>query len=139
MEAMSRILSDFESHYILIAGILIAEFHFRSDFHSGQIFPKPGWVEHDAEEIWDVTLRLLKNIFLSFSVTEIDSIGITNQRETTVLWNKSTGKPIYNAIVWQCRRTSELCDKLKSDGHIEMIQDKLVKLVIHSHACPQTI
>jgi len=73
-----------------------------------QIYPRPGWVEHDPEEIWKVTSELLRGIGES-----PDAIGITNQRETTVLWDRATGKPIYNAIVWQCRRTAPMCEKLR--------------------------
>ena len=97
-----------------------------------QIFPKSGWVEHNAEEIWDITLILLQKMFTHYSISEIDSIGITNQRETTVLWNKSTGKPIYNAIVWQCRRTTEYCNQLKSDGLSHLFEAK-TGLVIDSY------
>ena len=73
-----------------------------------QIFPKPGWVEHDAEEIWFTTLEVSRTAMRKLGVTaeDIAAIGITNQRETTVVWDKVTGKPIANAIVWQCRRTS---------------------------------
>lgn len=83
-----------------------------------QYFPKPGWVEHDPEEIWAKTLKLIRegvrNAGLDFSTAM--GIGITNQRETTVIWDRKTGKPIYNAIVWQCRRTSSFCQELKSRG-----------------------
>ncbi len=91
-----------------------------------QIFPKPGWVEHDAREIWatqfGVAVEALGKI--SASAMDIAAIGITNQRETTIIWDKETGEPIYNAIVWQCRRTSALCDELKAQGHTEMIRRK---------------
>ena len=91
-----------------------------------QIFPKPGWVEHDAREIWatqfGVAVEALGKI--SASAMDIAAIGITNQRETTIVWDKETGEPIYNAIVWQCRRTSALCDELKAQGHTEMIRRK---------------
>ena len=91
-----------------------------------QIFPKPGWVEHDAREIWatqfGVAVEALGKI--SASAMDIAAIGITNQRETTIIWDKETGEPIYNAIVWQCRRTSALCDELKAKGHTEMIRRK---------------
>jgi glycerol kinase len=91
-----------------------------------QIFPQPGWVEHDAMEIWSTQIGVAseavskKNIALA----EIAAIGITNQRETTVVWNKRTGMPIYNAIVWQDRRTADYCDQLKSMGKSSMIQQK---------------
>ncbi|MDG2228224.1 MAG: glycerol kinase GlpK [Flavobacteriales bacterium] len=84
-----------------------------------QIFPKPGWVEHNPEEIIATQTKVLDDLIDNNSIhpSEIDSIAITNQRETTVLWNKTTGKPICNAIVWQDKRTSNLCSKLKEEGH----------------------
>jgi len=80
-----------------------------------QIFPKPGWVEHNPEEIWEAQLSVARQAIdkANISASQIAGIGITNQRETTVVWNKLTGKPIYNAIVWQDRRTSDFCEKLK--------------------------
>ena len=91
-----------------------------------QFFPKEGWVEHDALEIWNTQLRAIKNVIKNSNVRpdEIDSIGITNQRETTVIWNKDNGQPVYNAIVWQDRRTASFCDKLKEDNKSELIQNK---------------
>ena len=91
-----------------------------------QYFPKPGWVEHDAEEIWDTTLEVSRTAMLKLGVTaqDIDSIGITNQRETTVVWDKNTGRAIYHAIVWQCRRTAPMVDKLISDGYADLITSK---------------
>ncbi len=91
-----------------------------------QIFPKPGWVEHDAMEIWDVMLEVSRAAMLRLGVTAADiaAIGITNQRETTVIWDKETGKPIANAIVWQCRRTADIIDKLVKDGYSDMIRRK---------------
>ena len=91
-----------------------------------QFFPKEGWVEHDALEIWNTQLRAIKNVIKNSNVRpdEIDSIGITNQRETTVIWNKDNGQPVYNAIVWQDRRTASYCDKLKEDNKSELIQNK---------------
>lgn len=79
-----------------------------------QIYPKPGYVEHDANEIWKTQLEVACDVInkAKISLDEIDSIGITNQRETTVIWDKKTGKPVYNAIVWQCRRTAEICEEL---------------------------
>ena len=79
-----------------------------------QIFPKPGWVEHDATEIWRTTLEVAKNAMekLSVEADQIAAIGITNQRETTVIWDKETGEPICNAIVWQCRRTADIIDRV---------------------------
>ena len=97
-----------------------------------QYYPKPGWVEHDPMEIWNTTLNLIKVVLKKYSADSIDSIGITNQRETTVIWNKNSGKPIYNAIVWQCRRTSKYCEKLKLDGYSELFQEK-TGLVIDSY------
>jgi glycerol kinase len=78
-----------------------------------QIFPKPGWVEHNPEEIWNSVVFCLSELLKKHNPEDIFSVGITNQRETVVAWNKETGKPVYNAIVWQCRRTSEICKKLK--------------------------
>jgi glycerol kinase len=82
-----------------------------------QIFPQPGWVEHDPIEIWTTVINTIKKITKK-NKGEIQAIGITNQRETTVVWDKNTGKPIYNAIVWQCRRTSDICNELKSKEKI---------------------
>ncbi len=91
-----------------------------------QIFPQPSWVEHDAEEIWKTQFETIQEVLklASISVVEIVAIGITNQRETTVLWDKHTGKPIYNAIVWQDRRTAEICDSLKINGYETTIKEK---------------
>lgn len=91
-----------------------------------QIFPQPGWVEHDPMEIWASQGSVAKEALLKLSLKAIDiaAIGITNQRETTVVWNKKTGLPIYNAIVWQDRRTADFCDELKKKGHAAIIQDK---------------
>ena len=88
---------------------------FISQYEFKQYFPKNGWVEHNPNEIWSTTLKALKNVINKANKIRghIISIGITNQRETTILWNKKTGKPIYNAIVWQDRRTQEYCKKLK--------------------------
>ena len=91
-----------------------------------QYFPKPGWVEHDPEEIWEtqsgVALDVIKKTKLKGSA--VKAIGITNQRETTVVWNRKTGKPVYNAIVWQDRRTADFCDKLKKEGTDKKILKK---------------
>ena len=91
-----------------------------------QIFPQPGWVEHDAMEIWRTTLEVAKNAMekLNVEADSIAAIGITNQRETTVVWDRATGEPIFNAIVWQCRRTSDMIDKLVAAGHGDMIRSK---------------
>ena len=80
-----------------------------------QIFPQSGWVEHDAEEILSTQFTTLKKVIQKANIhpSEIAGIGITNQRETTVVWNKATGKPIYNAIVWQDKRTADICEQLK--------------------------
>lgn len=91
-----------------------------------QIYPEPGWVEHDAHEIWLCQLTTLKNALSKNTILpeSIAAIGITNQRETLVVWNRHTGKPIYNAIVWQCRRTAHLCDELKEKGMQDIIYKK---------------
>ncbi len=91
-----------------------------------QYFPKPGWVEHDANEIWSSQLGVAVEAMHKIGVAaeEIAAIGITNQRETTIVWDKETGEPIYNAIVWQCRRTSEYCDSLKERGLTESFRKK---------------
>lgn len=90
-----------------------------------QIFPKSGWVEHNAIEIWNSQIGVAKRLLQKKGVhaNEIAAIGITNQRETTVVWDKNTGKPIHNAIVWQDRRTAAICDQLKSDGHEGYIKE----------------
>jgi len=91
-----------------------------------QIFPRPGWVEHDPEEIWSsqhaVAAEALKNA--GVTAADVAAIGITNQRETTIVWDRQTGRPIHNAIVWQDRRTAEFCDQLKSGGHLATVQQK---------------
>lgn len=91
-----------------------------------QIFPKPGWVEHDADEIWSTQISVAVEAMqqVRASARDIAAIGITNQRETTIVWDKNTGEPVYNAIVWQCRRTSEYCDSLKEKGLTDMIRQK---------------
>ena len=91
-----------------------------------QLFPQPGWVEHDAEEIWSTQYGTMAEAVAKANINmkQIAGIGITNQRETTVVWDKSSGQPIYNAIVWQDRRTASDCDKLKSAGWAETIQRK---------------
>ncbi len=88
-----------------------------------QIYPHDGWVEHDAEEIWQTTLTVCNEVIEACD-KPIAAIGITNQRETTIVWDKQTGKPIYNAIVWQDRRTAELCNQLKSEGHESTVKEK---------------
>lgn len=99
-----------------------------------QYFPNPGWVEHDANEIWIKTLQVIAGVLIESGLNpkDIDSIGITNQRETTVIWDKETGRPIHRAIVWQSKQTSEIADKLKEDGHVELFHEK-TGLVIDSY------
>ena len=94
------------------------------EFH--QYFPKPGWVEHDADEIWASMLGVAVEAMnmIGAEASDIAAIGITNQRETAIVWDKNTGDPIYHAIVWQCRRTSEYCDSLKEKGLTEKIRQK---------------
>lgn len=91
-----------------------------------QIFPQPGWVEHDADEIFETQLSVARQALASIgaSAADIAAIGITNQRETTILWNRRTGQPICNAIVWQCRRTTEICQQLQSRGLTQAIREK---------------
>ena len=91
-----------------------------------QYFPKPGWVEHDANEIWDTQLEVAQKAMSNIGATAADiaAIGITNQRETTIVWDKTTGEPVSHAIVWQCRRTSEYCDSLKEKGLTDTIRSK---------------
>lgn len=91
-----------------------------------QYFPKPGYVEHDPNEIWSTQIGTAVEAMskVGISPSDIKAIGITNQRETTVIWDKKTGEPIYNAIVWQCRRTSEFCDSLKDRGYEEFFRKK---------------
>lgn len=91
-----------------------------------QYFPKPGWVEHDAMEIWASQIGVAQEAMLKIGATAADiaAIGITNQRETTVVWDKTTGQPVYNAIVWQCRRTADFCDELVADGWTEKVRSK---------------
>ena len=96
-----------------------------------QIYPKAGWVEHNAMEIWGSQSGVMREVLETNSIRpdQIVAIGITNQRETTIVWDKNTGKPIYNAIVWQCRRTSDICDNLKEKGYEENIREKTGLLV----------
>jgi glycerol kinase len=93
-----------------------------------QIFPNPGWVEHDPAEIWETQLNAAKEAIKDINASEVACIGITNQRETTILWDKNTGIPVYNAIVWQSRQTAEICDELKESG-LKKIQDWLLMLI----------
>ncbi len=91
-----------------------------------QIYPKPGWVEHDPEEIWSSQVSVAAEVIAKVNITGLDvaAIGITNQRETTIVWDRETSEPIYNAIVWQDRRTARYCDQLKAEGHVEEIKEK---------------
>jgi glycerol kinase len=99
-----------------------------------QIYPKPGWVEHNPEEIWQTQLKVAQNVLKNsgIGVKDVAAIGITNQRETTVVWNKITGEPIHHAIVWQDRRTAGICDQLKSDGLEDYVR-KETGLVIDAY------
>lgn len=91
-----------------------------------QIFPKAGWVEHDAMDIWATQSGVCREVLEKNFIrpTEVRAIGITNQRETTIVWEKETGKPVYNAIVWQCRRTAEICEDLREKGYEDLIFEK---------------
>ena len=99
-----------------------------------QYFPQPGWVEHDPLEIWDSVQSVISNVMIKSQIKpyKIAAIGITNQRETTVIWDRHTGKPIYNAIVWQSKQTSDIAEQLIKDGYKEMIHQK-TGLVIDSY------
>ncbi len=107
----------FDKHGSIIA---VSQKEFR------QIYPKPGWVEHDPMEIWGSQSGVVSEVLETTGIRagDIAAIGITNQRETTVVWDKNTGRPIYNAIVWQCRRTAGYCEALKNDGWVEKIRKK---------------
>jgi glycerol kinase len=91
-----------------------------------QIFPKPGWVEHDPNEIWSSQIAVATEVLgrAQLRPRDIAAVGITNQRETTIIWDRATGRPIHNAIVWQDRRTSEICDRLKADGYEALVRDR---------------
>ena len=107
------IIFDNESHIVSVS---------QKEFT--QYFPKPGWVEHDANEIFHSMVEVMREALAQANMTasEISAIGITNQRETTVVWDKNTGDPVYNAIVWQCRRTSGLVDDLLAQGYGDHIR-----------------
>ena len=96
-----------------------------------QIFPKEGWVEHDPMEIWSTQMGVAQEALLKvgFTYKNIEAIGITNQRETTIVWDKETGMPVYNAIVWQCRRTADFCSKLQAEGCGDTIREKTGLLI----------
>ncbi|MGB9663059.1 MAG: glycerol kinase GlpK [Moorellaceae bacterium] len=91
-----------------------------------QIYPKPGWVEHNPMDIWESQIEVARKVMSDSGIRpdDVAAIGITNQRETTVVWDKETGQPVYNAIVWQCRRTADICDSLKAKGLAEKIREK---------------
>ncbi|RLQ91634.1 glycerol kinase GlpK [Falsibacillus albus] len=96
-----------------------------------QHFPKPGWVEHNANEIWGSILAVIATVLSEASVKpeQVAGIGITNQRETAVVWDRETGQPVYNAIVWQSRQTSEICDQLKAEGYNDLFREKTGLLI----------
>ena len=96
-----------------------------------QIFPKPGWVEHNANEIWGSILSVMASVLSEANVKaeQIAGIGITNQRETTVVWDKETGQPVYNAIVWQSRQTADICEELKAKGLSDTFRQKTGLLI----------
>ena len=91
-----------------------------------QIYPHPGWVEHDPMQYWETTMSCASDALGEYGATAADlaAIGITNQRETTILWDRDTGQPLYNAIVWQCRRSAELCEQLKEKGYEELVRER---------------
>src|ERR1041385_5994141 len=99
-----------------------------------QFFPQSGWVEHDPNEIWSTQLGVLQRVIAEKNIDaqSIEAIGITNQRETTVVWNKKTGEPVYNAIVWQDKRTAPICEELKSRGLSDYVRQN-TGLVIDSY------
>ena len=126
---MSKYILSFDQGTTSSRAILFdhqGQIHATSQKEFTQIFPKPGWVEHDPLEIWSTQMGVATEAISSkgLAVDDIAAIGITNQRETTVVWNKITGVPIYNAIVWQDRRTADFCDELKKQGKAALIQEK---------------
>ena len=96
-----------------------------------QIYPKPGWVEHNPNQIWVSVLAVMARVLLEARLKpeDIHAIGITNQRETTIVWDKETGQPIYNAIVWQSRQTSDICDELNQQGYGHLFKSKTGLLI----------
>ena len=94
----------------------------RGQYPFTQHYPRAGWVEHDPMEIWRTQAQAAADAIAGLPIGSIAGIGVTNQRETTIIWDKATGEPVYNAIVWQCRRTAELCEELKRRGLSERIQ-----------------
>ena len=95
-----------------------------------QYFPRPGWVEHDQHDLWNSVNDSIQKVLKNIPAKDIAAIGITNKRETTVLWDRYTGKPVYNAIVWQCRRTSARCDELRRKGEAHFFKDRDRKSVV---------
>ena len=103
----------------------------RAQYPFRQIYPQPGWVEHGPAELWNMEKKALAEAVDAAHIDpkQIAALGITNQRETTILWERATGRPVYNAIVWQCRRTAAICDQLKADGWSEAVTDKTGLLI----------
>ena len=102
-----------------------------------QYYPHSGWVEHDADEIWQTTLKLIRLVFARYPARKIAGLGITNQRETTILWDKQSGKPIHKAIVWQCRRTMEYCNQLTSLGYSNIVKNKTGLVIVSYFSGPK--
>ncbi len=126
---MSKYILSFDQGTTSSRAILFdhqGQIHATAQKEFKQIFPKPGWVEHDPLEIWSTQMGVATEAISlkGLNSNDIAAIGITNQRETTVVWNKNTGQPVYNAIVWQDRRTADFCDALKKQGKAELIQEK---------------
>jgi len=126
---MSKYILSFDQGTTSSRAILFdhqGQIHATSQKEFTQIFPKAGWVEHDPLEIWSTQMGVATEAISmkGLSIDDVAAIGITNQRETTVVWNKITGVPIYNAIVWQDRRTADFCDTLKAKGLAQKIQEK---------------
>ena len=96
-----------------------------------QVYPHPGWVEHNPEEIWESQWEALQTVLAQHQVTpeQVAALGVTNQRETTVVWDRHSGKPIYHAIVWQSRQTAEICNDLKEKGYERLIREKTGLLI----------
>ena len=108
---------------------------FKAQHEFSQIYPHTGWVEHNPMEILFSQLQSVMEVMAASKATanDIASIGITNQRETTIVWDKSTGKPVYNAIVWQCRRTADMCEKIKEDKELTEYIKKHTGLVVDAY------
>lgn len=101
----------------------------RAQYPFRQIYPQPGWVEHDPMEIWSTQKRALAEAVGHTDSKQIAAIGVTNQRETTILWDRTTGEPVYNAIVWQCRRTAPICDWMKREGLGDLVAERTGLLI----------